>query len=32
MSELVDIHLRPELAEPTLIIALDGWIDAGGAA
>ena len=32
MSELVDIRLRPELAEPTLIIALDGWIDAGGAA
>jgi len=32
MSELVEILLRPELNDPTLIIALDGWIDAGGAA
>ncbi len=29
---LVDVHFTPELSEPVLIVAMDGWIDAGGGA
>jgi proteasome assembly chaperone (PAC2) family protein len=29
---LYDLHERPELQEPLLVLALDGWIDAGMAA
>ena len=32
MNSLYELHDRPELVEPTLLVALDGWIDAGGAA
>lgn len=32
MNSLYDLHDRPALVEPPLLIALDGWIDAGGAA
>jgi proteasome assembly chaperone (PAC2) family protein len=28
-APLVDVHFTPELHEPVLIVALDGWIDAG---
>lgn len=26
---MYDLHSRPELASPTLLVSLDGWIDAG---
>jgi proteasome assembly chaperone (PAC2) family protein len=29
---LYELHERPELAGPVLVVALEGWIDAGGAA
>jgi hypothetical protein len=29
---LYELLERPELAEPVMILALDGWIDAGGGA
>ncbi|MGH9117393.1 MAG: proteasome assembly chaperone family protein [Acidimicrobiales bacterium] len=29
MSELFEMHGRPDLADPVLVLALDGWIDAG---
>lgn len=29
---LYELHARPELDAPILLVALDGWIDAGGAA
>jgi hypothetical protein len=29
---LYELHERPELADPVLLVALEGWIDAGGAA
>lgn len=32
MSELYQVHRRPELDAPVLVLALDGWIDAGLAA
>lgn len=32
MSDLVELHEIPELSSPVMIIALDGWIDAGAAA
>ena len=32
MSELVKIHEWPELERPVLVVGLEGWIDAGGAA
>lgn len=32
MSSLYDLHDRPALVEPILLVALDGWIDAGNAA
>ena len=28
-SELVTVHQMPELADPVLVITLDGWVDAG---
>lgn len=31
MGDLVEIHERPLLDAPALVIALDGWVDAGGA-
>jgi proteasome assembly chaperone (PAC2) family protein len=31
-ESLVDVQFTPELTEPVLIVAMDGWIDAGGAA
>lgn len=32
MNPLYELHDRPDLVEPPLLLALDGWIDAGGAA
>ncbi|MBK5223725.1 MAG: PAC2 family protein [Acidimicrobiia bacterium] len=32
MSDLYEFHESPELDAPLLIVALEGWIDAGGAA
>lgn len=32
MGELVEFHEHPELTDPVLVIALEGWIDAGVAA
>ncbi|MGE0879972.1 MAG: proteasome assembly chaperone family protein [Acidimicrobiia bacterium] len=32
MSGLYELHERPELERPTLVIALEGWVDAGFAA
>jgi hypothetical protein len=29
MSDLFELHRRPEQSEPVLVLALDGWIDAG---
>jgi hypothetical protein len=29
MSDLFEVHERPDLADPVLVLALDGWIDAG---
>lgn len=29
MTELVEYHEHPELTEPVLVVALEGWIDAG---
>ena len=29
MSELYEVHQRPDVDSPVLLIALDGWIDAG---
>lgn len=31
-ESLVDVQFTPELTEPVLVVAMDGWIDAGGAA
>ena len=28
-SELVSVHQEPDLVEPVLVVALDGWVDAG---
>ncbi|MCY4136519.1 MAG: PAC2 family protein [bacterium] len=28
-SELVTVHQMPDLADPVLVMALDGWVDAG---
>ena len=28
-SPLADVHMNPELTDPVLVVALDGWIDAG---
>jgi proteasome assembly chaperone (PAC2) family protein len=28
-DSLVDVHFTPELHEPVMIVAMDGWIDAG---
>ena len=28
-SELVAVHQEPDLTDPVLVIALDGWVDAG---
>ena len=28
-SELVTVHQNPDLADPVLVVALDGWVDAG---
>ena len=32
MSDLVDIHDNPQLEAPVMVVALEGWIDAGVAA
>jgi len=32
MSDLYEFHEHPDLESPVLVLALDGWIDAGGAA
>lgn len=32
MSGLVEFHEHPELTDPVLVVALDGWIDAGASA
>lgn len=32
MSELVEVHDNPELSSPVMVVALEGWIDAGAAA
>ena len=32
MSELVELHGHPPLSSPVMILALEGWIDAGMAA
>ena len=32
MSALVEVHDHPELAAPVMVVALEGWIDAGAAA
>lgn len=32
MSGLVEVHETPELSSPVMIVALEGWIDAGAAA
>lgn len=32
MSGLVEVHDNPELSAPVMIVALEGWIDAGAAA
>lgn len=32
MNDLLDVHDAPELVSPVLLVALEGWIDAGGAA
>lgn len=32
MPELVEYHAHPQLSYPTLVVALEGWIDAGMAA
>lgn len=29
MNDLIEVHENPELADPVLVIALEGWIDAG---
>jgi proteasome assembly chaperone (PAC2) family protein len=29
MTDLYEVHVRPDLADPVLVLALDGWIDAG---
>lgn len=29
MAATYELHLHPELADPVLVLALDGWIDAG---
>ena len=29
---LVQVHFTPELNEPVMIVAMDGWIDAGAGA
>jgi len=32
MTDLVEVHDNPELASPVMVVALEGWIDAGMAA
>ncbi len=32
MTSLYDFHEHPDLESPVLVVALDGWVDAGGAA
>ena len=32
MNELVEIHEHPDLTDPVMVVALEGWIDAGVAA
>jgi predicted ATP-grasp superfamily ATP-dependent carboligase len=32
MADLYELHERPDLDDPVLLVALDGWIDAGYAA
>ena len=32
MNDLVEVHTHPTLHEPVLVVALEGWIDAGMAA
>lgn len=32
MTSLYDFHEHPDLDSPVLVVALDGWVDAGGAA
>jgi hypothetical protein len=32
MNDLVELHDSPELVAPVMLLALEGWIDAGGAA
>lgn len=32
MSDLVELHESPELSSPVMVVALEGWIDAGAAA
>ena len=32
MSDLVEVHETPELSAPVMVVALEGWIDAGAAA
>ena len=29
MTEIFEVHREPHLAEPVLVIALEGWVDAG---
>lgn len=31
-DQLVEVHFTPELNEPVLVVAMDGWIDAGAGA
>jgi hypothetical protein len=31
VTDLVEVHQRPDLTAPAFVIALDGWVDAGGA-
>jgi len=32
VNELVEVHEHPELTTPVMVVALEGWIDAGAAA
>ncbi len=32
MSELIEMHSHPTLFDPVMVVALEGWIDAGSAA
>ncbi len=31
-NDMIEVHLTPELSDPVMIVAMDGWIDAGGSA